>query len=103
MLHPCGGIRRVVRVFGEDLVGRDKRLELDEVAALTGEHAKREERLHLPGLIGPEEVLAKRRHPEVDDDEFEWRAAEAARRLGLVSSQRIRGCRFGVDRMHWAV
>ena len=83
VLHPGRGVRRVVRVLGEDLVRRDESFELDEVAALAGEYVKGEERLHAPDLLRAEEALAERRHPEVDDRQVERGAAKAARRLSI--------------------
>ena len=88
MLDEGRRIRGEVRVFGEDLVRRHERLELDEVAPLAGEDVKREERLHVSDLLRAEEALAERRHPEVDDRQVERGAAEAARRLALNRNYR---------------
>jgi hypothetical protein len=100
MLDPCRGIRREVRVLREDLVWSDERLELDEVAPLAGEDAKREERLHVPRLVDSEEALAEWRHAEIDDCEIERRATEAARRPLFGGSWGVCAQGFGVGRVH---
>ena len=83
VLDPGSRVRRVVRVLGEDLVRRDERFELHEVAPLACEDVKREERLHVPDLLGAEKALAQRRHAEVDDRQVERGTAKAARRLSI--------------------
>jgi hypothetical protein len=52
VLDPRGRVGGEVRVLRKDLLGRHERFELNQVALLAREHSKREERLHLPDLLG---------------------------------------------------
>jgi hypothetical protein len=67
VLDPRRRVRRKIPVVVEDLVDRHEGLELDEEAALAHEDLQRIERLHLPDLVGPQEVLAQRRHAEIHE------------------------------------
>ena len=64
---PGVAVRREVRVVvGEDRVGREVGRQLDEEAVVADADVERVERLGAVELVGREEILARRRHPEVD-------------------------------------
>ena len=83
------GVRvgREVGVLGEDLVGGDEFLELDEQTALACAGMEGIERLHRAEAVGGHVGLAQGRHAEVDEGVAQIGAAEAA----LGSGRRRRG------------
>ncbi len=60
MLDPRVGVRREVRVLGEDLVRCHERRQLREPARRAHANVERVERLHLLDAIGGQEALAQR-------------------------------------------
>jgi hypothetical protein len=83
VLDPRVGVRREVRVLGEDVVGGDERLELHQQAALADLRVERVERLHRVDALGWHVALAQRRHAEVDEGVAQRGCAEAARGQAL--------------------
>ena len=75
-------VRREVGVLGEDLLGGDELLELDEQAALADAGVERIERLHRAEAVGGHVGLAQGRHAEVDERVAQVGAAESALRPG---------------------
>src|SRR5262249_2761698 len=81
VLEPARRERREVGVVvREDLLAPDGGLELDEEAVLADPDVEGIERLDLGQLVGAQEPLAERRHPEVDEGDAEVVAAQAAGR-----------------------
>jgi hypothetical protein len=86
VLEPRGRERREVGVLGEDVLGRDVLLELDQQAAVADPDLERVERLHLVGLVGGEDALAQRRHPEIAQRVGQAGVAEPAGRRGHATT-----------------
>ena len=64
---PRVGVRGVVDVVAEDLLGRDVRLQLDEQALFADPDVQRIERLHVVELLRGEQALTERRLAEIDE------------------------------------
>ena len=83
VLQPAVGVRREVGVLGKDLGRADVLFELNEEASLADEDMERVERLHAIELVGSQEGLAKRRHPEIHERVMQRCCAVAAQRCRL--------------------
>ena len=75
---PGVGVGGEVGVLGEDRLGGDVALQLDQPAALADVGPQRVERLHLVALARGQEALAQRRHAEVADHPGDRGGAESA-------------------------
>src|SRR5262249_32784561 len=80
VLDPRRGVRREVRVLGEDALRRHELADLHEPAGLADAHVQRVESLSELELGGTHDVLAQRREAKGDAGPFERAAAEAAAR-----------------------
>ena len=72
---PRIGVRREVRVLGEDVLARHVRGKLDEQALFAQQHVQRVEDLGRVHALRREITLAERRHAEIDEGAVKARAA----------------------------
>src|SRR5262249_58662324 len=77
--EPAVRVGGEVGVVAEDALDADVLAELDEPARPADEDTQGIEGLHPIELVGSEEALAERGHPEIDEQELERRAARPAR------------------------
>ena len=77
MVDPAVRVRREVEVLPEDVLGRDVRGKLDEQARPADPYVEGVEALGFGEPVGGQEVLARRRHAEIDEDVLERRPARA--------------------------
>ena len=80
VLDPRRGIGGEVRVLREDLLGSDELGDLHEPTPRACPGVERIEALHGVERVRSHEGLARRRHAQVDDSQFERRLAEATSR-----------------------
>ena len=73
------GVRREVRVVGEDVLAGHVRGQLDEQALVAQADVQRVEDLRVVEALRGQVALAKRRHPKVDERARKFRTAQAAR------------------------
>ena len=78
VLDPGRRVRRKVRIFRENVLRFHVLLQLHQEAVAADENMQRKVRLHLIDLVGGQEALTKRRHPEIDDSSCENRMTQAA-------------------------
>ena len=99
VLQPRRGVRREVGVLGEDDVGLDVFVELDEVAGFADKSVERIEDFALVQILGLHDVLARRAAAEIHEGVAQRRIAEAAREAGDLGGGRKGGC-LGFTELH---
>ena len=85
VFQPRVRIGRKIGVFGEDVLGADKLVQLDQITPFADPHVERIKRLHLIQLFESPIAFAQRRHPEVNKRLLERTVAEAAAALCVAA------------------